>query len=603
MKIWVRQLWTQVGNLCISRMFVCVCAVSLSLSLSLSLSPSPSPSPSVCLSVSVSVSVSVFASVCLSVWLVGWLVGCVSSFFGELQWNRQGVQLERLGRFRVCSLPERRIALQCLSAWRPKFCTPAKPSKRQRVPDAVLAAAAAEAAARKEAMQKASVDFARFALEEPLLMVCACDRWERVLALDLQEAWQSTDFVNVSVEEIAPALFRIRGPVPPMPATPNQAPATEDQKEKIQILPEGTFDRECVWHAAGIRRCLQLLTLPLKPAEVIEAAAKLNFPDGWSLEHEGPHPVRYESLAPFTQSSSFLAAGLGRVISGPIRPSPDETDRHASARLVTVEMINSEGLHFLAKDSLGRQSFNPTAFGSIWRSRPFPDYSAALEPLAALALLGIGLRVHHRLGREPRAFLDATCGTGTVAAAAKYCVSAWPIFAGDVNVTMSKRSLANLAAAFPGQAYELLDEPPPTDPLPGIGVRHWDATNPWPIPARAGLGEGGEGLLVASNLPWGKSLDTQVEAATQVARTLSATLPRATMCLIAPEEVGRNCSDWFKLLHTAPVGKKAALIVGHGLESKKSWVGTFSHSAGVHNSVLEASSIVFSCCNLRPKTP
>ncbi|CAK9116060.1 unnamed protein product [Durusdinium trenchii] len=468
-----------------------------------------------------------------------------------------GVQLERLGRFRVCSLPERRIALQCLSAWRPKFCTPAKPSKRQRVPDAVLAAAAAEAAARKEAMQKASVDFARFALEEPLLMVCACDRWERVLALDLQEAWQSTDFVNVSVEEIAPALFRIRGPVPPMPATPNQAPATEDQKEKIQILPEGTFDRECVWHAAGIRRCLQLLTLPLKPAEVIEAAAKLNFPDGWSLEHEGPHPVRYESLAPFTQSSSFLAAGLGRVISGPIRPSPDETDRHASARLVTVEMINSEGLHFLAKDSLGRQSFNPTAFGSIWRSRPFPDYSAALEPLAALALLGIGLRVHHRLGREPRAFLDATCGTGTVAAAAKYCVSAWPIFAGDVNVTMSKRSLANLAAAFPGQAYELLDEPPPTDPLPGIGVRHWDATNPWPIPARAGLGEGGEGLLVASNLPWGKSLDTQVEAATQVARTLSATLPRATMCLIAPEEVGRNCSDWFKLLHTAPVGKKA----------------------------------------------
>ena len=231
-----------------------MCAVSLSLSLSLSLSPSPSPSPSpsVCLSVSVSVSVSVFASVCLSVWLVGWLVGCVSSFFGELQWNRQGVQLERLGRFRVCSLPERRIALQCLSAWRPKFCTPAKPSKRQRVPDAVLAAAAAEAAARKEAMQKASVDFARFALEEPLLMVCACDRWERVLALDLQEAWQSTDFVNVSVEEIAPALFRIRGPVPPMPATPNQAPATEDQKEKIQILPEGTFDRECVWHAAGI---------------------------------------------------------------------------------------------------------------------------------------------------------------------------------------------------------------------------------------------------------------------------------------------------------------------------------------------------------------
>lgn len=172
-------------------------------------------------------------------------------------------------------------------------------------------------------------------------------------------------------------------------------------------------------------------------------------------------------------------------------------------------------------------------------------------------------------GKDPHAFLDVTCGTGTVAAAAKYCVSTWQIFAGDVNPTMSKRSLSNLQAAFPGQAYELLDEPSTSDPSPGLGVRQWDATNPWPIPSRACVahgssgGDSGDGLLVASNLPWGKSLDTQVEAATQVARCLAANLPRATLCLIAPEEVGRNCSDWFQVLHSAPAGKKAVLIVGH----------------------------------------
>ena len=432
------------------------------------------------------------------------------------------------------------------------------------MPDAVLAAEKAEAVARKEAMQKAAEDFV---LEEPLLMVCACDRWERVLALDLQEAWRNT---GASVVEISPALFRIRGPVPAVPAVPAAVAQSAEQKSKSQALPEGTFERGCVWHAAGIRRYLQLLTLPSTSAEVVEAARGLNFPEGWSLEHEGPHPVRYESLAPFTQSPAFLAASLGRVISGPILPSQAETSGDRSTKLVTVEMINSEGLHFLAKDSLGRHSYNPTAFGSIWRSRPYPDYSAALEPLAALALLGIGLRVHHRLkGKEPGAFLDATCGTGTVAAAAKYCVSDWPIFAGDVNATMSSRSLVNLSTAFPGQAYELLDEPNETDPSPGLGVRHWDATNVWPIPARAGVGAGGEGLLVASNLPWGKSLDTQVEAATQVARTLAESWPNATLCLIAPEEVGRNCSTWFQLLHSAPVGKKAALMVGHGLASKK----------------------------------
>lgn len=250
-----------------------------------------------------------------------------------------GLQLERLGRFRACPFGASGFALQCLEAWLPKFCAPAKPGKRQRVPEAVLAAAVAESAARKEAMQAALLDFS---LEEPLLMVCACDRWERVLALDLQEAWSST---GASVVEIAPALFRIRGAE--LPALPSRA-STPREGSKDPRLPEGTFDRHCVWHAAGIRRCLQLLTLPSSPSELVEAVskAKLNFEDGWMLEHEGPYPVRYESLAPYTQSSSFLAAGLGRVISGPIVESSQST------RLVSVEMINSQGQHVLAQDLL-----------------------------------------------------------------------------------------------------------------------------------------------------------------------------------------------------------------------------------------------------------
>ena len=519
-------------------------------------------------------------------------IGALEHVIFRLEVSVSGpIQLERLGQFRICPFQGHtgdrcdsdrpKYALQCLAAWLPKFCTAPKPGKRQRVPESVLAAAAAEAAARKEAMQKASRE--DFSLEEPLLMVCACDRWDRVLALDLQEAWRGTD---TSIVEVAPALFRVRGQVPACPCDEVlTAPSNDQADQASRILPQGTFDRTCVWHAAGVRRCLQLLTLPSRPAQLIEAVAesKLNFPGGWSLEHEGSHPVRYESLAPYTQSSGFLAASLGRSISGPMIPmipmiqgdrdeSTESTAATESTRLVTVEMINSQGLHFLARDSLDRHGFNqfnPAVFGSIWRSRPYPDYSAALEPLAALALVGIGLRVHHRLtGKDPHAFLDVTCGTGTVAAAAKYCVSTWQIFAGDVNPTMSKRSLSNLQAAFPGQAYELLDEPSTSDPSPGLGVRQWDATNPWPIPSRACVANGssgGDGLLVASNLPWGKSLDTQVEAATQVARCLAANLPRATLCLIAPEEVGRNCSDWFRVLHSAPAGKKAVLIVGHGI--------------------------------------
>lgn len=485
------------------------------------------------------------------------------------------MQLERLGKFRLCDLGG--VALQCLVAFLPKFCVRPKAGKRQRVPEAVLAAAAAETAARREAMRAAAVTSAW----EPLLVVCASDRWERVLALDLEEAWERPGESNgkdskdgkdgkekaeraengTVLEQMAPGLFRARGPLPPEPDAVSSLPPASKT-----VLPEGTFDHRCAWHVAGLRRFLELLTLPKPREELVEAvsAAQLNFPQGWSLEHEGPYQVRYESLAPYAQSSSYLAAALGRSISGPL--VPEATEASEVARLVTVEMIGLEGLHILARDASAtkQRSFNPSDFSCRWRLRPFPDYSAALEPLAALAMLGIALRLHHRrVGKEPLAFLDVTCGTGTVAAAAKYCLSSWPIFAGDINATMSSRAKVNLGTAFPGQAYELL-EGASSGPSPGIGVRQWDATRPWPVPGVPGILDG-EGLVIASNLPWGKSLDYQVEAATQVARCMAKQFPKATLCLIAPEEVGRNCSDWLQVMCSAPAGKKAVLIAGHGV--------------------------------------
>ena len=367
------------------------------------------------------------------------------------------VQLERLGDFRLHILPgaENAYGLQCVRAWLPK--TPPKPGKRQRVPTAVHDAAASEAATRRQAMKDAA---SHFSLEEPLLLMCACERWERVLALDLREAWRDLG----ELEEIGQGLFRL---IAEQDACPTSS-KTKDPVPKPPLLGEGTFNPEAVWHVAGLRRCLRLFTLPGSQQELLSAIGKrsLSFPNGWSLEHEGPYPVRYESLAPYAQTCGFLATQLGRAIAGPIQAC-DVADPVAATPLVTVQVIGTEDLYLLAEDVLSFDSFNPTEFGRAWRLRPFPDYSAALEPLAALAMLGLGLRVHRRFwSNAPFAFLDATCGTGTLAAAAKYCVKEWKIFAGDVNATLVQRARINLEAAFPGQAYELADNMgnPPPDP-------------------------------------------------------------------------------------------------------------------------------------------
>ncbi|CAE7782536.1 CPY1 [Symbiodinium sp. CCMP2592] len=464
------------------------------------------------------------------------------------------VQLERLGEFRICQIGGS-FALQCVKTWVPK--TPPKPGKRQRVPTAVHEATALASAARKQAMKDAA---SYFSLEEPLLLMCACDRWERVLALDLREAWCDA----AQLEEVGQGLFRLR--VKDAALSRAHPARSKSNSPEPPLLREGTFKTDNVWHVAGLRRCLRLLTTPGSQNDLVAEAGKmkLDFPSGWSLEHEGPYQPRYESLAPYAQSCGFMSAQLGRAIAGPLRETGCPEDAADTARVVTVQIVGREDLFLLAQDDLGFDAFSPTEFGTSWRARPFPDYSAALEPLAALAMLGLGLRLHQRLWSEaPRAFLDATCGTGTLAAAAKYCQKDWPIFAGDVNPTLARRARINLEAAFPKQTFELTE--PSEKPVPGIGVREWDATEPWPIPATAAVSSTGRGLLVASNLPWGKNLKCQVEAATLITRCLARSFPDATLCLVAPEEVARNCDGWFRTVFTEPVGKKAALMLGHGI--------------------------------------
>lgn len=267
-----------------------------------------------------------------------------------------------------------------------------------------------------------------------------------------------------------------------------------------------------------------------------------------------------------------LPAALGRAIDGPVVDCNSSTNAGVQepARLVSMEVVGPQAIHILAQDMLSSKSFDyhPSKFSLSWKLRPFPDYSAALEPLAALALIGIGLRAH-TLVQGPtappvRAFLDVTCGTGTVAAAAKYCKADWPVLAGDVNPTMSQRCKANLEAAFAGQTCDLAAGPP-DGPFAGIGIRRWDATKRWPLPCLDDVKPDGAGLLVASNLPWGKALDLQVEAAKDVARCLAREFPKATLVLIAPEEIRRNCEGWLTVLFSEPVGKKATLLVGRGV--------------------------------------
>lgn len=363
------------------------------------------------------------------------------------------------------------------------------------------------------------------------------------------------------------------------------------------------FDATCIAHIAGLRRRMRLLCLPQETAaglvEVVKNAG-LDFPGGFSLEHEGPYPVRYEATAPYTAASAYLPAALARVVKGPLLEVPPDNFRCDSAeqrdpsqdrrvRLVVLESTMpvtreapSGRLFMLAEDRPlpSSHAFCSLRFCNTWRARPFPDYSAALEPLAALALVSLGLRVHASLQRKdqrperPATFLDPTCGTGTLAAAARYCVPELQVFAGDVSGEMTRRTGANLEKTFLGSAAERLDGDVAAisarcgnkDRVAEFWIRQWDASHRWPFPSFACAGTDGSGLLVASNLPWGRSLGGQEEDAARIVQCLASEFPRATLCLIVPWALVQEATEqgWLQVIHAVPAGKKAAILIARG---------------------------------------
>mmetsp|Transcript_122907 Transcript_122907/g.319609 ORF Transcript_122907/g.319609 Transcript_122907/m.319609 type:complete len:356 (+) Transcript_122907:2-1069(+) len=352
---------------------------------------------------------------------------------------------------------------------------------------------------------------------------------------------------------------------------------------------------------------MRLLCPPQTSAVALVAAVEaacLSFPAGFSLENEGPCPARPEATAPYVTASAYLPAALARVISGPLLDHASDAEAangsscHAS-RLVVVETVGpSRFLLAEQRPLFASHLFVPERFCDLWRSRPFPDYSAALEPLAALALVSIGLRVHGMLNgvgaHRPGAVLDPCCGTGTVSAAVCYCMGSWrpPLFAGDISERMARRTSTNLEKFFPGDVAFVEEAPDhPTELAAPVGtsdddcgsgaaprgmrsspirVRHWDACQRWPLPALRGAtspsAEGGRGLLVVGNLPWGGSLAGKEEDAAGIVRCLAKEFPLATLCLIVPEVVRQECLDAgsVHILREAPVGKKAALLVLRG---------------------------------------
>ena len=200
-----------------------------------------------------------------------------------------------------------------------------------------------------------------------------------------------------------------------------------------------------------------------------------------------------EFVSQNTQPASTTTSGQRDGLS---RDGPDangaalvvgRSDAVLSPSKLVILKVATPDRFFLAEERNSRcsSSFSPTVFCDAWSSRPFHDYSAALQPLVALAVVTIGIRVHQMRDERhlfPAAFLDPTCGTGTLAAAALFCGgSSFRVLAGDVSDKMAVRARKNLQTCFPQQ----LPDPSPED-VP-VCVRQWDATHPWPLPALPGV--------------------------------------------------------------------------------------------------------------------
>jgi len=494
---------------------------------------------------------------------------------GSLQCPFAGlVQLERLGSFQLEAQPAngKGPLLRCLTTRGapPALKTPGDTGCRSRRQRAVPT--------RKPPRGKAALPLDA---TEPLLLLCASERWADLMELELFRAWQSLGRDTDSLVLVAPGLYCARG---------------------SEVLSRGDASEEthCLARVAGLRRCLRVLCpAQATPSALVEAAAAegLSFPRGFSLEVENPFPAAQESTAPYSITSAYMPAALARVIDGPLkepldnawtegleRTSPSEELQPTPARLLVLQVVTPERLFVLAEEQpLPASGLCQVEFCARWKARPHPDYSAALEPLAALALVSLGLCIHRALHGEVRAFLDPSCGTGTLAAAAWHCRAGNAVLAGDVSEVMSRRSAANLEKLFPDSVSRLdlsskcggIDERDGDiadggagagSPLRAIGVRQWDATTRWPLPQSAGVPADGTGLLVAANLPWGGSLHGQEEDAVRIVRCLAQELPQATLCFIAPQILAEECSSgsWFTLLHQVAAGKKAVVVIGRG---------------------------------------
>lgn len=257
--------------------------------------------------------------------------------------------------------------------------------------------------------------------------------------------------------------------------------------------------------------------------------------------------------------------------------SSTDTTGLSPAKLVILQTTAPERFFLVEQPAqASAQAFSSGTFCETWRNRPFPDYSAALEPLGALAIVSVGLRIY-QLHTEfemarPVVFLDPTCGTGTLSAAARHCGDSWTILAGDFSERMAYRARTNLEAVFPDSEHLCLDDGEDSAVVHNaagasmIGVRHWDATQRWPLPQLPGLSENGGGMIVTANLPWGKNIRGQDESAAGVVQCLSAEFPCALLCLIMSESLRQTCLNqgWLHILHEVPVGKKAVLLFARG---------------------------------------
>lgn len=314
----------------------------------------------------------------------------------------QMVQFERLGLFEVeeeTACQSEAVQLSCVKTLTPKrwrTLAPLKPSKRQYIPCKAVKSDIAGVSVRAALISKTAES--KLQVGDYVLMVTACERWEQVMSLDVELAWRQHTSSSDSLAQIGQGVFWA-----------SKADLSADMKagttDRPQAVPnasmlQGTFDQNCGIHIAGLQRCLKLICEPQASAhDLVKAVeeANLAYPHGWSLEQVGPHPARCESLAPYLPVSAFLPMAISRSIHGPIMDRNSSTSNvEEPASLVILEVVGPRRMHILAQDVLSgrRFDFSPSLFCSSWRLRPFPDYSAALEPLAALALIGIGIRTH-----------------------------------------------------------------------------------------------------------------------------------------------------------------------------------------------------------------